>query len=147
MSFSYSGDPSKSTKDYVRFLVGDTNANSPELHDAEILHVINEEGNALLAAAACATALQAKYSKLTDESVGGVSKSYSQRAEAFKNLATSLRRRNSERCVAPYAGGISKSEKQSNEDNTDLVESSFTKDLHENTRLGDLSDEEYNRFN
>jgi len=136
MEFTYSGDPTKSTKDEVRFLIGDTDVNSPQLGDSEILYAISSEGNALLAAVACATALQARYSRLSDESVGDVSKSYSQRADAFEKLAKALRRRNAERSVCPYAGGISKADKETNVLDEDRVDNAFNKELHNNPRSG-----------
>ena len=44
MSFSYSGDPSTSTLDECRFLIGDTNESSPIMQDEEIQYIIAEEG-------------------------------------------------------------------------------------------------------
>lgn len=41
MSFSYSGDPSKSSLDKARFIVGDTVDAGHILEDAEIIYMIN----------------------------------------------------------------------------------------------------------
>ena len=45
MSFSYSGDPNKSSLDAARFLIGDTDATSPIMQDEEIQYIINTHGN------------------------------------------------------------------------------------------------------
>ena len=45
MSFSYSGDPSASTLDAARFLIGDTDADSPIMQDEEIQYIIDTHGN------------------------------------------------------------------------------------------------------
>ena len=44
MSFSYSGDPSKSPVDAARFLLGDTNSDEPILYDEEIKYLIDTYG-------------------------------------------------------------------------------------------------------
>ena len=41
MSFSYSGDPSKSPLDEARFLIGDTDRESPIMQDEEIKYIID----------------------------------------------------------------------------------------------------------
>lgn len=45
MSFSYSGDPSASELDAARFLIGDTNSDSPIMQDEEIQYIIDMHGN------------------------------------------------------------------------------------------------------
>ena len=52
MSFSYSGDPSTSTRDRLRFLIGDTRDAGHILEDAELQYLIDNittSENALLA--------------------------------------------------------------------------------------------------
>ncbi len=44
MSFSYSGDPSMSQLDECRFLLGDTNENTPIMQDEEIDYLIAQYG-------------------------------------------------------------------------------------------------------
>ena len=132
MKFSYSGDPRNSDKDKVRFLVGDTSATSPLLQDPEINYLLETEGTALSAAVAAAIGIAAKFARLMDESVGDVSKSYSQRHEHYLKLATSLRQRRAEKSVCPFAGGISESDNQITETDPDSIKPSFTRDLHDN---------------
>lgn len=45
MSFSYSGDPTKSVLDKCRFLIGDTNESQPIMQDEEIMYIISENGS------------------------------------------------------------------------------------------------------
>lgn len=45
MSWSYSGDPTKSKLDECRFLLGDTNESSPIMQDEEIQYIISQAGN------------------------------------------------------------------------------------------------------
>lgn len=45
MSFTYSGDPSKSSLDAARFLIGDTDETSPIMQDEEIQYIIDTHGN------------------------------------------------------------------------------------------------------
>lgn len=44
MSFSYSGDPSASALDAMRFLIGDTDENAPIMQDEEIQYIIDTYG-------------------------------------------------------------------------------------------------------
>ena len=41
MAFTYSGDPSDSDLDYLRFVLGDTKASSVLFQDAELMYIIN----------------------------------------------------------------------------------------------------------
>jgi hypothetical protein len=140
MTFSYSGNPQSNDKDKVRFLVGDTDANSPLLQNEEIDYLISSESNIIMAAVAGCLAIAAHFSRLTDESVGDVSKSYGQRAEHYRDLAKSLRQRNAEMSVCPYAGGISVSEKQNNAADTDRVSPSFTRELHDDPSVTEVTE-------
>jgi len=45
MSFSYSGDPSKSTLDECRFLLGDTDESRAIMQDEEINYIIKQAGS------------------------------------------------------------------------------------------------------
>jgi len=146
MSFSYSGDPSNSDKDQVRFLIGDTDANSPLLQDAEILYTLGDQGTVLSASVAACIGIAAKFARLMDESVGDVSKSYSQRQEHYTKLADSLRRRDAENSVCPYAGGISVADKETLNQNTDYVEPSFKRKTHDN-RLSTDNPSDNNPYN
>ena len=62
MGFSYSGDPSKSSTDTVRFLVQDTNSKDVLLQDEEIAFLVNEEGSVEQAAMRAAETIAAQFS-------------------------------------------------------------------------------------
>ena len=127
---SYSGNPSASDLDYVRFLIGDTDTTSEQLSDDEINALVTMYGSAINAASYAADSLYAKYARKVNKKIGDLSIDYSDLAKHYKDLATTLRRQASIRLAAPYAGGISKTTKEANEVDTDLVKPSFTKDMH-----------------
>ena len=99
MTFTYSGDPSTSTRNYVRFLLNDTDSTDALFSDEELNYVISEwSGDAYNAARECAEILIARFSRLADsssKSVGdiSVSESYSSKITHYKELAESLIRR------------------------------------------------------
>lgn len=132
MAWTYGGDPSANDRDEVRFLVGDTDTSDQLVNDAEIAYAVAEEADNLMAAARIAKAIAAKFARLVDKSVGDLSISYNQRQEAFLNLASELETRSNRSGAAPYAGGISVSDKETVEDNTDRVEPSFKKGMNDN---------------
>ena len=92
MTWSYSGDPSASEKDAVRFLIGDTDTDDQLLSDEEITYVITESGGSKYQAAHdAAYAIASKFSRMAQsKSVGDMSISYADRAQAFFMLANEL---------------------------------------------------------
>ena len=92
MTWSYSGDPASSTIDAIRFLIGDTDTTDQLLSNEEIQYCINEAGSSVYQAAHdCAYAIASKFSRLaTSKSVGDLSLSYSDRAQAYFTLANEL---------------------------------------------------------
>ena len=117
--WSYNFDPSASPLDEVRFLIGDTNADAPQLQDEEIQYNLARvcgsnplAGGNLLAAAYCVDALAAKYSRAVDKSVGTLRLSYGMRVKQYQDLARQLRTRATLGMVKPYVGGVSLSDKK-----------------------------------
>ena len=91
MAFSYSGDPTESTVDLLRFTLGDTDESSPLMQDAEYEYLISQYPNAsdqnkLIAAAfrAGATHLAMKNVK---RSLGPQSEDPRERAAYFADMA------------------------------------------------------------
>lgn len=127
MSWSYSGDPSTSPKDEVRFLVGDTDSTKPLISDEEVNYTIAlvyaadppASGN-YLPAAFCADSIASKSARSVDKSVGDLRISYSQQAKAFRDMAFQLRQRATLAGVKVYAGGQLLGEKLGDYVNTDL---------------------------
>jgi hypothetical protein len=110
MSWSYSGDPSTTSVDAVRFLIGDTDDTDPQLQNEEINWRINQEGTIKVAAYKCCLNLIAKYSRKADRSIGDLRMSFSQQAEAYRKLATDIMV-DAAVMAQPYSGGISPTEK------------------------------------
>lgn len=94
MTWSYSGDPSQSELDQVRFVIGDTDSGDQLLSDEEILWLISARGSASLGAPYAAEAIAAKLARESDssKSVGdlSLSQSLSARSQKFYALADRL---------------------------------------------------------
>jgi hypothetical protein len=96
MTWSYSGDPSTSVRNYVRFLISDTDSTSPLFSDEELNYVVAEWNNdAYSAARECAEILIARFAREADsssKSVGdiSVSESYASKIQHYKDLANSI---------------------------------------------------------
>lgn len=81
MTWTYSGDPSSSSRDRLRFLIGDTDPDDPQITDEEVAAQLTISGGPVVAAAALARSLSAKYSRKIDKSIDGLSISFSQLAK------------------------------------------------------------------
>lgn len=125
MTWTYSGDPSSTDRDTVRFLVSDTDTNAQLVSDEEIAWALTE-GGVYNAAAIVARAISAQYARKADFEVSKDLKvSYSKQATAYSDLASSLENKASAKAPMPYAGGISIDDKVSYEGDTDRVKPAF----------------------
>jgi|SRR6185437_1153125 len=146
MPFSYSGNPASSVKDAVRFEIQDTNSTAPLLQDAEIEYAIAQEapntppseGEVLSASARCMEALQRLFAAQADTEIGSLKVTYTKQAEGYAKRATELRAR-ALGMHAPWAGGLSESEKQAREENTDRVPPMFKKNQFSSPYTGNQS--------
>ena len=96
MTWSYSGNPSSSSTDKVRFLCGDTDTTNQQVSNEEIAFLLSEwNNNAYLSASFACDAISGKYSAKSDSSrsVGDLSISiqYGAQAKIFMERAASLR--------------------------------------------------------
>jgi len=96
MTFTYSGDPTTSTRNKVRFLINDTDATDVLFSDEELDYLSGEWGTNVyeIARGACEV-LIARFSRLADsssKSVGdiSVSESYSAKIAQYQALADSF---------------------------------------------------------
>jgi hypothetical protein len=116
-AFSYSGDPSSSDLDAVRFLCGDTNKDAYFLSDAEIRYLLefsaamdssHNEVNVPAAAGAAAESIAAQLSREVSYSADGVSVSADSLATKFYDMAGKIRTlsRRSDIIAGPDVGGI-----------------------------------------
>jgi hypothetical protein len=127
---SYTGDLQNNPVDYVRFLIGDTNAKREALTDAEISALIAmNPGNIKQAAIDACNGAMTKLNYLFDQSVGSVSMSYSQWAKNFEATLARLRTTfGMTGGFTPYAGGTSVADKIARESNPDRPARDFQRD-------------------
>lgn len=117
----------------VRFHVGDTVA-PYLLTDEQITLAIDSTSSDLAAAALCARALAARFARDVDSTFESLSSSGSQRAEAYTRLARELdsRAKLSGGLGTPVAGGISISDMEAAESDTDRVRPYFRTGMFHN---------------
>ena len=136
MSWSYSGDPSSSAKDAVRFLIGDTDTCDQLLQDAEIQYLLNfyQQAPMNTAIRAC-EAIMTKFSRQANESVGQVKIDFNQKYKAYRDMQRELQRRLATEDMVPYAGGISVSDIKTKEADSDVPKPDFRKHMMENEQI------------
>lgn len=129
MTWSYSGDPSNSTLDEVRFLSGCTDTTDQLIQDEEINYAIGEYPEPRLAAAYVLQSLAAKFSRMVSSTVGQVSSDCSDITKAFRARAKELDPGgvvlNKTLLVLPSFGGRKISEKETLASDTDAVQPFF----------------------
>lgn len=140
--WSYSGDPSASQKDAVRFRIGDTESKDPLLTDAEIDYLVATEGSTNEASIAGARAVLAKLTREVSTTEGKASKELQQRVEHYQNLVTQLIGQRGKRVTGIFAGGMTISGKASVTSDSDRVKPAFTRDMHESPSVSPGIDEE-----
>jgi hypothetical protein len=149
---AYGGVPATDQSDAVRLLVGDIGATTSVtyLDDADYDFFIGEGGNIYVAAQLAANSLAALFmgsaasagaSGYVEKQVGDLrlkkadanqmAQSYRQLAQKFSRMAASK--------VAPYAGGITISDKRLDEDDSDRVKPFFTRRLLDNPNADSMS--------
>jgi hypothetical protein len=132
MSWSY--NPSllaTSTKDQVRLLIGDVLLTDPQMQDEEIAYLGTTRGSVYGAAAECCRALSAKFSRSVDQQAGTSKISYSQMAKAYAAKANEFEVKATFSAM-PYMGGVSITDMQLQEMNSDRVNPSFTIGMMDN---------------
>jgi hypothetical protein len=125
MSWTYTNSPATVPRDEVRFLTGDVLSTDQLVSDEEIAYALGITPNARMAAASIARAIASRFSRQADKQVGDLQISYSQRAAAYLKLAEELKTDAVLVSAAVYCGGISKTDKLTDETNSDRVKPSF----------------------
>lgn len=134
-SYSYAGG---SSKDEVRFLVGDIDANQPLLSNEDISYLVTRFGSAVKAAPEAAMAIARKFAMQADIADPALRVSYTARAQHYFTLAKDLRTEARRVAfVAPYAGGISVSDKDLRASDTDRVDIGVGLGYFDNPEVGD----------
>jgi len=133
MTWTY--DPSLSTdKDLVRFYVGDTDTTDQLVVDEEILAILTDYSDPKLAAAVVCRSLAAKFARSTTYKVGDVSENCSDIAKFYNDLAAKLDPHGITEgtlLVLPSFGGLSLSEKDTLDADTDAVQPAFSKGMND----------------
>lgn len=110
----------------VRFIVGDLDASSPLLTDEQIAATLEAaEGDHDLAALACLESLARRFALQADIATGDLKLTYSKAAENLAASAADLRARIVAGGGAPFAGGISRSDKETRRQNDDRNDGAF----------------------
>lgn len=134
MTWTYSGNPSASSRDEVRFLIGDTATSDQQVTDEEITYAVTATGDARQAAIRLCLALSAKYARLTDTVVDDVQVRYSQRSQQYRDLATALAASPTATggvAVGPWAGSLSQDWQDTVDADDDLIPAAFRVGMHD----------------
>ncbi|NBO55357.1 MAG: hypothetical protein EBU84_12380 [Actinobacteria bacterium] len=147
MAWSYSGDPTTSTRDAVRFLIGDTDTNDQLISNEEINYFVTEFGNARRSASEAARAVAAKFARLMNRSIGGLSADFSAKYRQYLELADNLLSKEEMAPVSLYISGYSRSAKEAVELDTDREPTFSRKGIMDNPRYqpSDESPYDYRR--
>lgn len=125
MTFTYSSTDLSTTLARVRMLIGDTNSADAQLTDEEIDFFTDTYGNVFFAAAAACDAVASRYARNVSKTVGPLSLQFGDRQQQYRDLAARLRYQGATGGLAVYAGGISQSDKDTLEADTDRVNPQF----------------------
>lgn len=135
-NWTYSGDPSDSPRDAVRFLVRDTDINDQKLSDEEIAWLLSQNGNNVYAAAEAGAVEVATFfsGQARTKTVGALSITYEAKATEYRSLASMLRFKRAVgfgSAIVPYSGGISVSDKALQRADTDYDQPFFRRGMHD----------------
>lgn len=139
-NWTYSGDPRDSNRDAVRFLIGDTDENDQLISDEEIAYMLLTL-SVYRTAALAATGISKSFAgKASSKTVGSLSlkNGFEKKADSYKDLAARLdgmANRGALVSFAAYAGGISKADKQTQNDDSDWVKPSFYRGMHDSPEV------------
>lgn len=139
-NWTYSGDPSSSLRDAVRFLIRDTDEANAKVSDEEIAWLLAQNDDDVYSAAIYAADSVATYysNQIRTKTVGALSITYAATATEYRALAKDLRlRRTRFGAFIPYSGGISRSDKSANVSDTDWSRPAFSRGMHDNPN-GDI---------
>ena len=131
MTWSYT-DPSASTRDAVRFEIGDTDTSDQQLSNEEIDYALTRYSSDVIATAIyCCDRLIAKYSRYVAQSVGAVNVQFQQRLDHYRGLIERLRLRSA--AAVPYVGGRSIADKDAVDEDADRVKPKFSRGMLDRT--------------
>ncbi len=130
--------------DTIRTLVGDTDTTTPILSDDQINLIVDGYTSPRLAAAAVALAIAGLYSRKVSFSLEGLSIKNSDKAAAYRELATQLRIEASNESGQFGFGvsGVSIAAVEAAEDNDDRMPSTFKKGMQQDPQIRQGGDDD-----
>lgn len=142
MTWTY-GQGGQTTKDQVRLVLGDTDSADQQIQDEEIKVFLPggalAEANVWMAAAAAADAIAARYARAVDKGVGPFRLQAAAKQSHYRTLAEDLRKRRGRVYQMPSAGGVSVTDKQTLEDDTDRLPGYYKIGMQEHPAARDRS--------
>lgn len=137
MAWTYTNNPAAVPRDAVRLLIGDTDTTDQKVTDEGIAFFLAQTGNDIyLAAALAARSIAAGFSTDVDTKFESVSSSYGQLSENYYKLAVRLeaqaKKFGSKGLGIPAAGGITYSDIDTNDLDSDRVQPKFKQDQFAN---------------
>jgi hypothetical protein len=128
MTWSY--DPAlTSDADKVRFLIGDTDTTNQLVSDEAVATMLSLYTDTFPAAAALCDGLATKFARLPTITISGITIRGTERAEQYRITALSLRQQSAQgeagALGVPFVGGVSISDVQSNQQDTDRMPNKF----------------------
>lgn len=123
MATTYSGDPSQSDKDKLRFHIGDVDEDAMHLSDEEITYILDAEDTFQRAVVSALDRIVHRLANEVTSSLGPSQVNAEQRYKQYKQLLHEAR----ENLFAarPFAGGVTKSDKRARERDDSLTKPYF----------------------
>lgn len=146
MTFTYSGDPSESDLNAVRFLIGDTEPDEPLLQDEEIIYLNSQwsqSHSVYWAASMAAEAIAARFAREVAVHSDSQNVSTTELQQKYQTLAIQLRMQHQQMMAGGYvdAGGLLKNEFK----DPNVKSLAFGRGMHDDPEAGqqDLGDIDY----
>jgi hypothetical protein len=140
MSCSYSGDPSTSDNDAVRFLLQDTDCAKNIFEDEEIAWVLTQEANIYMTAACLLdTAINTSSGTLSSKKVGDLALSFG--LSETRQRINDLRAKGRGRYELPSFPAQFRDRKRELREDPDRVQPQLFKEIHDIDRLRDNRDD------
>lgn len=146
MTWTFDPEVISTNRTKLRLEIGDTDENDPQFSDEILDYYLSIESTVLKAAIRAVEHLIAKYSRQVDRRIGDLALASSQRIKSYRDLLASIKRRSALDAATVFAGGITISNKQSYEDNTDLVNPRFSRELHQHPGTEPQAPQTDNRY-
>jgi len=121
-----------STLYQTRLLIGDILQGDQQMTDAEVNYFVTQYSNVTLAAAACCRHLATRYARAVDIVQGNLKTNYSNKSKQYFAMSVDMEQRGYATAIGGYAGGISREDVQTQQQNTDRVQPEFTIGMSDN---------------